>query len=207
MGFKKGYISTKKGKTFEEMYGKGKAKEIKMKISSDRKEFIPWNKGLTKETSEKVMEWSIKRKGHTVSKETREKIKRKNLGHKVSKETRKKLSEKHKGKRLSKEHKRKISEANKGKLHGMWKGGRIRMLGYILINSPNHPNKNSLGYVREHRLIVEKKIGRYLKKGEVIHHINEIKDDNRIENLMLFPNESEHMKLHRLKNKKNKEKV
>lgn len=76
-----------------------------------------------------------------------------------------------------------------------WKGGRlIDKDGYILIYKPNHPNKNAIGYVREHRLVMEKKLKRLLKMTEVVHHINNIKDDNRIENLMLFKTRSEHDK-------------
>ena len=41
---------------------------------------------------------------------------------------------------------------------------------------------------------MEQKLGRYLKEGEEVHHINHIKHDNRIENLMLFENHSEHVK-------------
>jgi len=43
---------------------------------------------------------------------------------------------------------------------------------------------------------MEKHIGRYLTPEEVVHHINEIKTDNRIENLMLFKNANEHTKFH-----------
>lgn len=48
----------------------------------------------------------------------------------------------------------------------------------------------------EHLIVVEKFIGRKLLKSERVHHINLIKDDNRIENLMLFKNDSEHIKFH-----------
>lgn len=67
--------------------------------------------------------------------------------------------------------------------------------GYIHIYSPDHPNKDCRGYVPEHVLVMEKKIGRYIIKPEVVHHINEIKSDNRIENLLLFKNNSEHIKI------------
>ena len=87
----------------------------------------------------------------------------------------------------------------KGKNHSKWNGGRIvTPFGYILKYSPSHPHKNKMGkgYVLEHRLVMEKKIGRYLKKKEVIHHINGIKDDNRIENLVLTT-KSEHVAHHK----------
>lgn len=44
----------------------------------------------------------------------------------------------------------------------------------------------------EHRIVVEKFIGRKLKPKERVHHINSNKKDNRIENLILFKNQKEH---------------
>ena len=68
----------------------------------------------------------------------------------------------------------------------VWKGGRIiDNMGYVRIYKPDHPYVNKGGRVLEHRLVMEKKLGRYLTKDEIVHHINGIKDDNRIENLQL----------------------
>jgi hypothetical protein len=47
----------------------------------------------------------------------------------------------------------------------------------------------------EHRIIVERFLGRKLKKGEVIHHINNNKLDNRTENLKIMT-KTEHHKFH-----------
>ena len=68
--------------------------------------------------------------------------------------------------------------------------------GYIKVHIKNHPLADDRGLIFEHRLIIEKHLGRYLKEEEVIHHINGIKDDNRIENLRLFKNNYQHMKFH-----------
>ena len=82
--------------------------------------------------------------------------------------------------------------------HPSWKGGRIKDgSGYILIKEFNHPFRNKRNYVFEHRLIIEKEINRYLLSKEQCHHINEIKNDNKLKNLIAFINQSAHQRFHR----------
>lgn len=75
-----------------------------------------------------------------------------------------------------------------GKLASNWKGGK-RLTGanqrYFCIYQPWHPDCTNDGYVMEHRLVMEKKVGRYLTDGEIVHHKNGNGHDNRIENLEL----------------------
>ena len=98
------------------------------------------------------------------------------------------------GKKHTEETKKKMSLSHMGN-KDRWLGGRVKHSeGYILIYQPLHPFVTSQGYIMEHRLVMEKYLGRYLAKEEEIHHINGIKTDNQIENLMLFKNKSEHIK-------------
>lgn len=76
-----------------------------------------------------------------------------------------------------------------GKDSNRWNGGVvIHSRGYRLIHKPEHPFAKGNGYVFEHRLVMEKHIGRYLEPTEIIHHLNGVKDDNRIENLIITNN-------------------
>ncbi|MBM3252267.1 MAG: hypothetical protein FJZ11_05785 [Candidatus Omnitrophica bacterium] len=84
----------------------------------------------------------------------------------------------------------------KGDKNPNWNGGRRKAGKYISILSPHHPH-GSRGYVREHRLIAETLLGRYLKITEIIHHINGNGKDNNPQNLYLFSSEKEHSKFHK----------
>ena len=79
-----------------------------------------------------------------------------------------------------------------GKFNSHWIGGRRMGHKYIRIWQPNHPYAQKEGYVFEHRLIMEKLIGRYLSLQEVVHHKNKNTKDNRPENLELFESDSLH---------------
>lgn len=74
--------------------------------------------------------------------------------------------------------------------------------GYIMIYKPDHP-RSWFGYVQEHILVMEEYLGIKLPEGCAVHHRNKIRDDNRIENLLLLRSDSDHMMLHIFMNMKN----
>jgi len=83
----------------------------------------------------------------------------------------------------------------KGEEHPQFRGW-TKHKGYILIYSPNHPFRDSHNYVKRSRLTIEKHLGRYITRKEIVHHINGIRDDDRIKNLILFQTKSKHRTLH-----------
>lgn len=76
-----------------------------------------------------------------------------------------------------------------------WKGGRHKdQFGYWLLWKPDHPDANNLGYVREHRLLLEQQLGRRLSRTEVVHHIDGDRGNNDITNLILFGSNGDHLR-------------
>lgn len=105
------------------------------------------------------------------------------------------------------EARRKMSEAigdRRGEKNPSWKGGHVDSgQGYILAYCPDHPHIKG-NYVYEHRLVMENALGRHLESWEIVHHINGIRDDNRLENLELLPRQSEHLAMQSLGREKKK---
>lgn len=71
-----------------------------------------------------------------------------------------------------------------------WKGGKRKVSGYITVFL------NRKCYIGQHRLVAAKCLGRGLKRGEVVHHINLKPDDNRPENLYVFKSQAKHKAYH-----------
>lgn len=135
-------------------------------------------------------------KGHKPTPEMIEKEKISHLGKTHSEQTKKKISKSKKGQTTW--NKGIEDESRQGEKHHNWSGGKHKdAYGYTYIHSPNHPHRTARNYVFEHRLVMEKHLGRYLTKNEVVHHINGIRDDNRLENLELCESHGEHLLHHK----------
>lgn len=84
-----------------------------------------------------------------------------------------------------------------------WKGGKTESRGYIYLREKQLPVSP---YIASHRKIAAEKIGRPLRRNEVVHHINGNKTDNRPENLDVLTI-SQHMRLHGLQQGKRVEAI
>lgn len=82
-----------------------------------------------------------------------------------------------------------LSCAHKSSHASNWHGGRKTNLGYEYVKLQKddfyYAMADKAGYVREHRLIMAKHLGRCLQPWELIHHKNGIRNDNRLSNLVL----------------------
>lgn len=72
-----------------------------------------------------------------------------------------------------------------GKDNHKWKGGRVNDRGYIRVYCPAHPHAIGGIYVLEHRLVMEKQLGRFLESSELVHHIDGNRSNNSLGNLEL----------------------
>jgi hypothetical protein len=146
--------------------------------------------------------------GHTQTKETRKKISLSKFGTPSPFKGKKRPEFSGKNNPMANpEYRKRVSLAKKGiphlnqrgKNNGNWNGGRKKYNGgYVDIYMPDYTfNKIHKVYVHEHRFVAEKCLGRRLSDKEIIHHINEIKDDNRPENLYVFNSRREHVLYHR----------
>lgn len=96
-------------------------------------------------------------------------------------------------------HRVRFPQGRNGNIAANWKGGTRRGGSsgcYIMVHSPHHPFCDGDGYVMQHRLVMEQAINRHLTPEEVVHHMNGIKDDNRLENLELLPSKAAHVRRH-----------
>ncbi len=74
-------------------------------------------------------------------------------------------------------------------------GGRfVDCWGYVMVRTSNRAGAKA--YTPEHVLVAQNTLNRKLQKGERVHHINGLKNDNRPENLIVFSTQSEHKQVH-----------
>lgn len=152
--------------------------------------------------------------GWTHTEEVKQKLRDLKTGSTLSEETKKKISLSlvgrpcpTQGRPISAETRAKISAAGMGrkpteetriKLKARWDKFRAAQPvsktegGYSTVFDPRKP----YGRSQEHRVIMEAHLGRDLTTEEKVHHVNGLKDENKISNLHLCANNSEHRKCH-----------
>ncbi len=186
------------------MLGKQHSEEAKAKISEASKgrkhspasiqKMKDNHTGMTGKTHSDAtkQKMSKSRKGRKLgpfSEEHKRKIGLASKGRRHTDETKAKMSVANKGRKWSKQQKENFIAARTGENHPRWEGGTCKSHGYNYVTTEK-------GKIFEHRVVMENSLGRELTSEEVVHHINGIKDDNRIENLQLFPNNKLHMEYH-----------
>lgn len=90
------------------------------------------------------------------------------------------------------------SLSHTGEHASRWKGGKTiaGKNGYAVVKQPDHPRASSIGYILGHILVAEKAMRKLLPLTAVVHHVNEIKSDNRNSNLVICQDNAYHRLLH-----------
>lgn len=76
------------------------------------------------------------------------------------------------------------------------KGGLANIIKYRGTGSKTYVKENGR---HQHRVVMEKKLGRKLRKGEIVHHIDHNKKNNKPSNLQVMT-QAQHCRLHFKKN-------
>lgn len=122
------------------------------------------------------------------------------IGQPRSEETRRKISKTHKALGI-KPSPEAIAKGNENRPTGedspSWKGGTTITNGYRCVRNREHSRAHPNGYVYEHIIVAETKLGRPLLEGEVVHHIDLDKTNNHPDNLQVFASQTEHINYHR----------
>ena len=90
-----------------------------------------------------------------------------------------------KGRITSEQTKEKMRLAYIKRTGGKPKDKKYHSDGYAQRRCPGHPRADKQGWVLEHRLVMEKQLGRYLQSGEIVHHIDGNRTNNALSNLQL----------------------
>lgn len=79
-------------------------------------------------------------------------------------------------------------DPQKGRRNPAFKGEKQIVRGYVYVHAPDHPSVQGKPYKRvaEHRLVMERLLGRPLHPWEIVHHKNGVRKDNRPENLQVW---------------------
>jgi len=88
---------------------------------------------------------------------------------------------------------------NTAEKNGRWRGGRVvASNGYVLVRvGRGHRLADVRGYAYEHRLVAERTLGRRLRPGEIPHHLDGDRQNNRPDNLAVVPSPRHHRAAHR----------
>ena len=90
-----------------------------------------------------------------------------------------------------------VENKPRGSRHPRWKGGvQHKPNGYTRVLAPEHPWADQTGYVSEHVVVAERALGHILPFQSRVHHVNEVRSDNRGANLVICEDHAYHMLLH-----------